>query len=207
MALKKAKIIAYKKKGEENIEVLFNPNEYALDTSNNYAWKKVPNTGMQAGQFVSGGTTSLTMDLFFDTFEKGTDVRDLTKQISELLDIDVGHPPLVRFVWGSIDFKGILEKVSQKFTMFLDSGIPVRATLKVTFKSATSQKEQLKKVPPEAAGQTKQKMVKEGDQLWMTASSEYEDPKQWRMIADANGIDNPLKLKPGRRITVPKRRR
>jgi hypothetical protein len=207
MALKKAKIIAYKKKGEENIEVLFNPNEYALDTSNNYTWKKVPNTGMPAGQFVSGGTTSLSMDLFFDTFEKGTDVRDLTKKISELLDIDVGHPPLVRFVWGSIDFKGVLEKVSQKFTMFLDSGIPVRATLKVTFKSATSQKEQAKKVPPEAAGQTKQKMVKEGDQLWMTASSEYEDPRQWRMIADANGIDNPLKLKPGRRITVPKRRR
>ncbi|NHN32420.1 CIS tube protein [Paenibacillus agricola] len=206
MALKKAKIIAYKKKGEETIEVLFNPNEYALDTSNNYTFKKVPNMGMPMGQFVNGGTTSLSMDLFFDTYEKGTDVRDLTKQIAQLLDIDVGHPPFVRFVWGSIDFKGVLEKVSQKFTMFLDSGIPVRATLKVTFKSNTTQKEQAATVPPEAAGQTKQKMVKEGDQLWMTAYAEYQDPKQWRGIADANGIDNPRKLKAGRRITVPKRR-
>jgi hypothetical protein len=204
IAPKKAMIIAYKKKSTEHIEVLFNPNEYALDTNNNYAWKKIPGMAMPIGQFVSGGTTSLTMDIFFDTYEKGTDVREYTNKISGLLDIDVGYPPICRFVWGSIDFTGILEKVNQRFTMFLDSGTPVRATLKVTFRSSLSQKAQLEQIPYQKANRTKDQMLRQGDQLWMIASKEYENPSQWREIANANGIDNPLKLDPGRRITIPR---
>jgi hypothetical protein len=206
MGLKKAKIIVDKGTSKDTVEVLFNPNEYTLDTSNSYSWDPVPGLSMPIGQFVSGGTTSLTMDIFFDTYEKGTDVRDYTKKISGLLDVEKGlhAPPVCRFVWGSLDFKGVVEKVNQRFTMFLDSGIPVRATLKVTFKSWHSKKEQLQDIPRESADRTKQKMLKQGEQLWMIAALEYEDPSLWREIANVNGIDNPLKLQSGRRITVPR---
>jgi hypothetical protein len=206
MALKKAMIIVDKGTSKENIQVLFNPNEYTLDTSNKYSWKQVPGLSMPIGQFVSGGTSTLSMDFFFDTYEKGTDVRVYTKKIAGLLDVikDLHAPPVCRFVWGSIDFKGVVEKVNQKFTMFLDTGIPVRATLKVTFRSWQTKKEQLQNIPRESADRTKQKMLRQGDQLWMMASQEYENPGLWREIANANGIDNPLKLDPGRRITVPR---
>ncbi|MCR8633774.1 MULTISPECIES: LysM peptidoglycan-binding domain-containing protein [Paenibacillus] len=206
MALKKAQIIVDKGNSKETISVLFNPNEYSLDTSNSYSWDSVPGLSMPIGQFVSGGTTSLTMDIFFDTYEKGTDVRAYTKKISGLLDVekDLHAPPVCRFVWGSLDFKGVVEKVNQRFTMFLDSGIPVRATLKVTFRSWQSKKEQLQNIPRQSADRTKQKLLKQGEQLWMVAAHEYENPGLWREIANANGIDNPLKLQSGRRITVPR---
>lgn len=207
MALKKAMIIVDKGNGKkENVEVLFNPGEYSLDTSNSYSWNKVPGLSMPVGQFISGGTTSLTMDFFFDTYEKGTDVRNYTKKISGLLDVEkeLHAPPICRFVWGSLDFKGVVEKVTQSFTMFLDSGIPVRAKLKVTFRSWHSKKEQLQKIPRHSSDRTKQKMLKQGEQLWMIAAHEYEDPGLWREIAKANNIDNPLRVQTGRRISVPR---
>ncbi|MCD1260492.1 peptidoglycan-binding protein [Paenibacillus athensensis] len=206
MALKKAMIIIDKGNSKENVEVLFNPAQYVLDASNTYKFEPVPGLSMPIGQFVSGGSTTLSMDLFFDTYEKGTDVRTYTKKISGLLDIEkeLHAPPVCRFVWGSLDFKGVVEKVNQTFSMFLDTGVPVRAKLNVTFKSWYSKEEQLKGIPRHSADRTKQKMLNQGDQLWLIAAQEYEDPSKWREIARANGIDNPLKMQTGRRISVPR---
>jgi hypothetical protein len=206
MALKKAMIIVDKGNSKENIEVLFNPNEYTVDSTNKFNWTEVQGLSMPLGQFVNGGTTTLGMDFYFDTYEKGTDVRDYTRKISGLMDIEkeLHAPPVCRFVWGSLDFKGVVEKVTQTFTMFLDTGIPVRAKLKVTFRSWLTKEEQLKEIPRHSADRTKQKMLNQGDQLWMIAANEYEDPGMWREIAKANGIDNPLKMQTGRRITVPR---
>lgn len=206
MALKKAMIIVDRGNSKENIEVLFNPNEYALDASNHYNWERVPGLSMPVGQFVSGNTTTLTLDLFFDTYEKKTDVRDYTKKISGLLDVEkeLHAPPVCRFVWGSVDFKGVVEKVHQTFTMFLDTGIPVRAKLKVTFKSWYTKKEQLQAIPRHSADRTKQRMMKQGEELWMIAAHEYQDPGLWREIAKANRIDNPARLQTGKPITVPR---
>ncbi|MFC5449788.1 CIS tube protein [Paenibacillus aestuarii] len=206
MALKKAMIIVHKGSKTENVQVMFNPGEYTLDTNNSYSWKTVPGLSMPIAQFVSGGTTTLTMDLFFDTYEKGTDVRQLTTKISGLLDVEkeIHAPPLCRFVWGSLDFKGVVVGVHQQFTMFLDTGVPVRAKLKVTFKSTLSKKDQLKQIPRHSADRTKLKMLNQGEQLWMLAANEYEDPTLWREIAKANKIDNPRKVATGRRISVPR---
>jgi len=206
MALKKAMIIVDKGTSSETIEVLFNPNEYAMESSNNFAWKTVPGLSMPLGQFISGDTTTLSMDFFFDTYELGTDVREYTQKIAGLLDVekDLHAPPICRFVWGSVDFKGVVEKVSQKFTMFLDSGIPVRATLKVSFRSWLSKKEQLQLIPRQSADRTKQKQLQQGEQLWMVAAQEYDDPGLWRELSKANQIDNPRKLQPGQKITVPR---
>ncbi|MEI7027503.1 CIS tube protein [Paenibacillus sp. y28] len=203
----KAKVIV--ERGPNNvqeIDVLFNPSEYELSSGNKYSWHTIPGLNAPIAQFVSGEATTLTLDLFFDTYEKGEDVRKHTSKISKILDVDkdLHAPPLCSFVWGSLNFKGVLEKVSQKFTMFLDSGIPVRATLHVTFKAVQSIKEQFQNIPRQSADRTKQKMLNQGDQLWMIAAAEYEDPGLWRDIARANGIDNPRQLVTGRKIIVPR---
>ena len=146
------------------------------------------------------------MDLFFDTYELMLDVRKHTSKIVGMLDVDkdLHAPPLCKFVWGTLQFKGIVEKVSQKYTMFLDSGIPVRATLNVTFRAVQSIKEQFKHIPRQSADRTKQRTVKQGDQLWQIAAEEYEDPGLWREIARANGIADPKRLEPGTVIKIPR---
>lgn len=205
----KAKIIVNTGKGQEEIPVLFNPNEYALESGNQYSWQTIPGLSSPVAQFISGEATSLTMELFFDSYEEEGDQRDVrnhTKKIIALLDVDkdLHAPPVCRFVWGSLDFKGIVEKVSQKFTMFLGTGIPVRATLQVTFKAYYSVTEQYQYIPRQSADRTKQRTIKQGEQLWMLANEEYEDPGMWREIARANGIHNPRKLTPGQSLIIPR---
>ena len=206
MALEKATIIILRGSSEERVEVMFNPTEYSLDSANQYSWKTIPGLNQPIAQFVSGEATSLTMELFFDTYEKGKDVRTFTKKITGLLDVDkdLHAPPLVKFVWGSLSFKGIVEKVSQRFTMFLETGIPVRATLNVTFRSVAGITEQFKQIPRQSADRTKQRTIRQGDQLWQIAAEEYEDPGLWREIARANGITDPKALVPGTVIKIPR---
>lgn len=203
--LKKASIIVQKSSGEETIEVLFNPSEYHIEAFNTYAWKKVPGFTTPIAQFLSGEASTLSMDLFFDTYEKRTDVRDHTAKVAALREVesDLHAPPVCRFVWGSMDFKGVMEKITERYTMFLDSGIPVRAVLSVQFRKWESITEQLQQTPRQSSDRSKQKVLQQGQQLWMLAHEEYEDPGRWREIARANGIDNPRILETGRRLIVP----
>ncbi|TBL80773.1 CIS tube protein [Paenibacillus thalictri] len=202
----KATIIVERGNETEWLDVLFNPNEYSLDSSNQYSWHTIPGLSQPIAQFVSGEATTLTMDLFFDTYELRTDVRKHTSKIVGLLDVDkdLHAPPLCKFTWGSLQFKGVVEKATQKYTMFLSSGIPVRATVNVTFRAVQSIKEQFQRIPRQSADRTKQRTIKQGDQLWRIAAEEYEDPGLWREIARANGIHNPKQLVPGTVIKIPR---
>lgn len=206
MALEKAKVIIEEgtKKGEQ-IDVLFNPTEYAIESGNQYSWQSVPGLSQPLAQFVSGEASSLSMDLFFDTYTADEDVRIYTMGIVELLDIDrkLHAPPLCTFIWGSLSFKGILEKVSQRYTMFNRAGQPVRATLNVSFKAVKTMQEQLQHTSGNSANRTKQRKVLEGETLWQIAADEYGDPSKWREIAMANDLD-PRQLEPDTLIRIPR---
>jgi Contractile injection system tube protein/LysM domain len=188
------------------IKTLFNPEQYAIDRSNQFASQPIPGQQSPIIQFVRGESSTLNVDLFFDTYtySGSEDVRKYTNQISDLLNIDpdMHAPPICSFDWGKLKFCGIIERVSKRFTMFNEQGIPVRATVGVTFKS----------VPPKikeedvflsSPDRTKRRIVLQGDTLWMFASKEYGNPSQWRIIADANNIINPRILKPGIEIVIP----
>ncbi|MGE5372253.1 MAG: CIS tube protein [Solirubrobacterales bacterium] len=205
MPLTKAKIIVSRGGGPETIEVLFNPNEYAIEGGNQYAWQKTPGLSIPLAQFISGEASTLTMDLFFDTYDVRSDVRTHTKKIAGLLDVDsdLHAPPLCKFVWGSFSFQGLVERVTQRYTMFLETGIPVRAVTNVCFRAWQSIADQFKNIPRQSADRTKEKTLKMGEQLWMIAAHEYEDPGLWKQIARANQIDNPRLIAAGQRLIVP----
>lgn len=206
MSQKKARIIATAGKKKETIYVLFNPTDYKLDSSNKYSWNDNTGGSQPIAQFVSGQTSQLDMDLFFDTSEEQVDVRKYTNRIVKLLDIDkdTHAPPLCRFIWSSLNFEGILDSVKQEFTMFNRDGKPIRAKLAVTFKSTATLEDQLKNIPRQSADRTKQRMVKQGDQLWQIADDEYEDPALWRAIAKANDLADPSQLEPGMLLKIPR---
>lgn len=193
-------------KESNKIEVMFNPNEYSLDVANKYVFKPIPGLSLPLAQFINGESTSLTMELFFDTYEKKEDVRTYTDRIRNLLHVekDLHVPPLVRFVWGNFTFKGIIEKVSLRYTMFLETGTPVRARMNVTFREVQSVEEQFKRIPRQSADRTKQRTVRQGEQLWHIAAQEYDNPGLWREIARANGIEDPRRIEPGTVIKIPR---
>ncbi len=189
----------------DKVEVLFNPAEYMFEKSNRFAEVGIPGLGSPLLQFVRGEIKRFSMELFFDTYEKGTDVRDYTNKIAGLLDIEPSThaPPVCLFSWGKVQFTCVLEDIRQRFPMFLDSGIPVRATLGVTFKEYTTTEIETRGRPLRSSDHITYRVVKEGDTLSGIAGEEYEDPRKWRPIADSNRLDNPRILKPGQILAIP----
>jgi hypothetical protein len=203
------------------VPFLFNPKELSVEKSNQFAEVNIPGLPSPILQFVRGNARSVTMDLFFDTYEQGTDVRTFTDQITGwdagsmfsrlpgaakgLMDIDsdLHAPPICLFIWGAFIFQCIIERVSKRFTMFLPEGIPVRATLSVTLKEYREVDVQVKEISLQSADLTKRWVVTQGDSLWSIAAKEYGNPGDWRLIAEANKIDNPRTLTPGEELVVP----
>jgi hypothetical protein len=205
--LQKATIKKHIPEGE-TIEVLFNPNQYQLTRGNQFAEVAVPGLGAPPLQFIRGNARTLSMQLFFDTYDpvdanvtQGSDVRQYTQQIINLLEVDseLHAPPICFFNWGSLSFVGVLERADQTFTMFRSTGIPVRATMDVSLKEVGQ--EQAERL--QSADFTKRHVVRRGETLSSIAAEKYGDPALWRPIAEENGLDNPLALQTGQVLVIP----
>lgn len=212
MAYVPAKILTID--GEE-INCMFNPTEYNLSNKVNYSKKDQIGKDNKILQFVSGGTETLSLSLIFNTLNfndeigepiapidnnPSMDVSIRTKKIYNLTKIssDDHKPPECTFIWSSLQFRGIITNINQKFTMFLDDGTPVRATMTLTFENTVSIKK-----PLHSPDRTKFRVLNEGMELWEQAYKEYDDASKWREIARANNISNPLDIKSGDSICIP----
>jgi hypothetical protein len=191
--------------GQAAFDVLFNPNSYSVDKANQIAEVGVPGLEAPILQYVHGNTRTLTMELFFDTYEEQTDVSKYTDQVYKLLKIDPSKhaPPICNIAWGRFQFRGVVDHVSGKFALFLADGTPVRATLSVTFKEFIDVKILVQEQPTQSADHRKTRVVKRGDRIDSIAGEEYGDPEKWRLIADANGLDDPRHLPAGDMLAIP----
>lgn len=187
----------------ELIPVMFNPEEYSLDVGNTFAEIAIPGLRAPPIQFVRGNARQLSMELFFDTYEQRTDVRGEVGRIVGLLDQNptTQGPPVLLFSWGSLNFTCVLESVGQRFTMFLDDGTPVRATLTVSFKEYERVEVEIRQGlfigPPTV------RTILAGETLSKIAGEVLGDPGAWRVIAEANNVDNPRTLPVGVQMVVP----
>jgi nucleoid-associated protein YgaU len=187
------------------IPVMFNPPEYQLAKTNQFAEIGIPGLGSSLLQFVRGSSQTLTMELFFDTTDIGIDVRLITTLVVGLtsLNPDTHGPPRLLFVWGTLVFPCVLESVTQRFDYFNTLGMPLRARLNVTFKGHDLLEDLVASIPLLSADRTKRRVFKQGESLQRIAAEEYTDPRKWRAIAQASNIDNPLTVAPGRGLTIP----
>jgi hypothetical protein len=187
------------------IPVMFNPPEYQLQKTNQYAEVGIPGLGSSLLQFVKGGTQTLTMELFFDTTDLGIDVRAFTGLVIALTDVnsDTHAPPRLIFVWGTLIFPCVLEGVTQRFDYFNALGLPLRARLSVTLKGNDLLADLLASIPLLSADRAKRRIVKSGETLQSLAAAEYQNARSWRPIAEANNIDNPLTVQAGEKLIIP----
>jgi len=189
----------------ETLDVLFNPKEYSIQKSVQWEPHKAPGLDSPEQEFTSGNPAVLSVELFFDTYEDKKDVKEYTDVIYNmaLVNSDTHRPPLVMFNWGSTQFTGVVESLTLRYTMFLSDGKPCRATANLSIKEAITAAEQLSKNPRNSPDHTKRRTVKIGETLALIAHEEYDDPAEWRRIADANGIADPKDLPPGTVLTLP----
>lgn len=190
------------------VEVLFNPTEYSVEYSANFQETAPPGLSTPIIQFVNGNAEVLTMDLLFDTYTDGQgdrNVLELTQKFTNLVKIDgkLHAPPRVQFQWGVFDFIAVIEKISQRYTMFLSDGTPVRSTLSVTFKQYKPIAKQLDDPKRNSADKTKRRVFESHDSIWLMAAREYGDVKYWRLIARENRIEDPRRIEPGNVLILP----
>lgn len=197
----------------EWIPVQFNPTEYTLNKGAQIAEINIPGIDSPILQFIRGQNEKLTLDLFFDTTEFGmgdaaVDVRVRTSPIYQLVKIQpkTHAPPRIQFIWGlGVSFKAIVESVNQKFSLFNPLGIPLRATLSVSFREYKTLEEQLKELNLQSADHSQSRVVQAGDTLASIAAEEYRDSGAWRHIAAANArtVRDPRRLEPGIVLNIP----
>jgi hypothetical protein len=199
-----------------SITVQFNPTEYTLQKGAQIAEIAIPGIDSPILQFVRGQNEKLTLELFFDTTQEGMgesparDVRQLTQPVYQLVKIqgNTHAPPRIRFVWGQgLSFRAIVESIQQKFTIFNPQGIPLRATLSITFREYKTLEEQLAELNLQSSDHSKNHIVQRKDILSRIAFDQYGDSSKWRFIAEdpanAETAANPRRLRPGTRLLIP----
>ena len=92
---------------------------------------------------VQGEGRVIVVELLLDSYERhATSVNEMVKQLEKLgtpATVDgKWRPPLCTFVWGDKfpQFRGVIESLQVKYTMFRRNGEPVRATVTLKIKEA-----------------------------------------------------------------------
>ncbi len=209
------------------VRASFNPTEYTLSKNAQFAEHPIPGLDSPILQFVRGQAETTSLDLFFDTTDKGmsgsvTPVTTETDKFYQLVKIN-GHdhaPPVCLFSWGTgfagsslgiewasqgreHGFKCVIESVRQRFSLFSSEGVPLRATLTVGLKEYKTVQEQLGKINPQSADQTHSYTLRQGETLTDVANAVYGDPTAWRPIADRNSVTDPLAVAAGSILEIP----
>jgi hypothetical protein len=162
-------------------------------------------------------TKPLTLEigeLFFDTYDTRESVREkYIDKLEALLDYssETHVPDCVLFNWGQFSmgtkfqtrYVFMITKLDVTYTLFLPSGMPVRATAAVCMRQIATLPQQNQENPKQSPDHARIYTVKRGDTLQGISQFAYESPLEWRRIAESNGIDDPLSLRPGQRLMLP----
>lgn len=200
---------------KEKLTCLFNPTEYTVAKTNNWPSKPVVGKDVPKLDFTGGGARTMTVELMFDVFEEANaDVRKHTDVLSKMTLIDASkknaktkkaRPPYVLFEWGeNWQFKAVVTSLSIRFTLFRKNGVPVRALAAVTLTEAVDEADKKGTNPTSYAEPgLKRRVVRPRDTLAGIAYEEYGHSGLWRLIAEANRIDDPMSIEPGQVIAIP----
>lgn len=205
------------------IEVQFNPETLKVSLANQLATAQGAGDqkGGAARQFVGAGTMKLAAQLWFDVSARengkpeAQDVRELTSKVAYFItphqEGDQFVPPVVRFVWGSFQFDGLMESLEESLELFSPEGRPLRASVSFTLSQQKISAFVIGQAAPppgagaRAAGTTPMTPAPAGATVQALAAAAGQ-PGAWKEIASANGVENPRRLDPGRLLDLSARR-
>lgn len=194
----------------------YNPDSFSIITKGSWTYSTQPGTEGCAPQWKGVQVPEVTVKILLDAFAippvppQATiqQLKLLTLPTPESMVAGMPSPTTVIFGWGPnvIMSQAIITSVSVAYERFL-LGVPVRATATVMLK-AVPLPAPLGPTNPSSGGLTalRTHTVVRGDTLASIAFKEYQDPNKWRALAEANKIDDPMRLKEGTVLIVPDRR-
>lgn len=208
--------------GSSPIPVYFNPTEYSISKSNEWKVDKVTGTSFKEPQFGGGNPRELSLSLLLDStlLPGNANIRGVTDELFRMMEVPGGHnaggtgsaPPFVTFTWGQeTTFKAACTQLTVAYKLFRPNGDPIRADVKMTLKQAAPASTASANGANRPGNPTTRAnaghgvhTVKDGDSLPSIAYQAYGDATVWRAIAEANDIENPLHIRRGRSLSLPK---
>lgn len=194
---------------ESEMNFRFNPSQLTLNKSAQFQGTN-SRSSEEGGQeqFASTGTRTLGFTVLLDEWEspQGSDVGEMVATLQKWCNPEEGSdppaPPTAMFVWGKFKFTGQLESVNATFDLFRRDGTPARGEVQVSMKERPEAPGAQNPTSGGPAGRRSHRVV-QGDSLPLIAQHQLGDPSLWRVLAEMNGIDDPLVLVPGSVVLVP----
>jgi len=121
--------------------------------------------------------------------------------------------PQLKFSWGSFQARGAtpilvtITRVDITYERFSPGGTPIRATVKLDLKPESSSAATTSQQNPTSGGLPGRggHLLTSGETLPGIALDTYGDPASWRPVAEANQLDDPLRVRPGALLYLPSR--
>ena len=156
----------------------------------------------------------------------GDDVHDRAKQLYDWLDPGGGllgqligaavgaltggrinlaaKKPTLIFQWGTQIMRCVLMTVTVTFERFSSSGTPDRANISFTVQEEFNIFGMLPTNPTSGGLPGRQRhIVSASENMQTISTAAYGSPGVWRGVAEANGIDDPFRVKPGDTVYLP----
>lgn len=124
----------------------YNPQEISFQK--NVSWSdgnKGAGIDCPSLMFTAGEAITMSLELIFDEYESGKDIRPVVHDVMRLcmVDEDLRRPPQIQLCWSDANilgigrsFIGVLTSATAKYTMFTSEGVPCRCTISVSIKQA-----------------------------------------------------------------------
>lgn len=189
--LSKAKISGVDKNGKPVntnwFYVQFNPNELSIDEPCAQSTASAEGDAYEKGD--GEGALHLSTTLFFNTLTSLSqtspeDVRGYIRKFYTFTNQDKNRKENLKkicFSWGSLCIVGILQQLNVTYTMFSQSGIPVRCTASISIEGVYYGE------PPKGLAAKKEEKLTE-QTSFMDALRSFEEPQDWKKEAKQQGI-------------------
>jgi len=189
------------------VEFSFNPKEFTVQREAD--WKSTTSKKPAPPEYNGIKPGSLSLELFLD--DSDTVKPAVDRLLEAVLPVkgsdDKKRPvaPFVVFGWGRNTYlTAVVRSVSARYTRFGSDGAPMRAMVTVSLEEVLLDKSPPRQNPTSGAIEAyASRIMRAGDTLASLAHQELGSPTAWRVIAEANGIDDPFRVRQGRPLIIP----
>lgn len=203
--------------GGARVPCLYNPATLSVGRRNSWVSNPMPGKGVSTLRYAGAGSGWMRLELVFDTTGEGTAVTAHTGKILALMDVDPdlpgtdaasnnGRPPTVTFHWGDLhSFTAVVQDLALTFSYFSSSGVPLRAQMSLELRQYEASQAFGPQNPTSGTPRPQRThRVLPGETLDRISARYYGSSTRWRALADANGIEDPLAVRPGSLLDVPR---
>ncbi|GMU40216.1 MAG: peptidase M23 [Chloroflexota bacterium] len=193
----------------KTITFLFNPAQLSYNRTVSWGEQKSPLENAPQLTFDRGQSATISFDLQMDTTDTGDDVSVHTNALMGLMKVNTTkkRPVWVQLGWGRLSsFKAVVTSVNVSFTYFGSDGTPLRARANVSLRQFQDEANYPLQNPTSGTRrQERLHIVKPGETLDRIAYQAYGDSTGWRLIAERNRIQDPMRLPAGMQLLLPER--